>query len=137
MINEFIDASAVLGSGIYALTLRGEIVYIGQSRVLCQRIGQHKEPSKRGGPPNYLIVKRIKFDGVLVFPCAVENLDKLEREMIQRHQPKCNERLLGPQPKITERLELMIGGTKIVLNDSSKNAIKRRHFVEAENVVVV
>jgi hypothetical protein len=73
-----LNGKALLGSGIYLLLQGDEIVYIGQSKCLLNRLASHL----RNRPH--------EFDGFHVIECAVEELDSTERALIRKHQPKLN-----------------------------------------------
>lgn len=95
---DFSDMSALLKAGIYALLRRGEVVYIGKAIVLLRRLYTHAnlaERKRRGTltqstPYN---VKAIQFSEVWIFPCLPSDLDRNERRLIRKFQPKYNELL--------------------------------------------
>lgn len=82
--------------GIYVLLREGKVVYVGQSRNVYTRLGQHYvskaktrsrsmhfAPSDPRGLP-------IKFDQVMMLFCEREKLNLLEAELIRRYKPKYN-----------------------------------------------
>lgn len=96
----FLDYSAVLRAGVYALCWHGEVVYIGQSKQMFARIYTHRnrynKERKTAFVPDWMPVKGVRFDAVFIRPCLVDDLDVLEREMIARYRPKHNIRLVPP-----------------------------------------
>lgn len=101
---EAVEVTEVLGPGVYALAYRGRVVYVGQSGSVCQRIASHRR--KRWGGR----MERFVFDQVFIWPCAVEDLDRLEQQMIARYQPRHNKALKrGPST-------LVIGGREYQLD---------------------
>lgn len=136
----FYDASSLLRCGVYALTLKGEIVYIGRSIRLYERLYAHAHAIKSRRARLHGGVKRILFDGVVIRPCALEEVESLEARLIREYKPKHNTRLIG---RTKERLELVVGKTKIILNDPSRRkrsvrwpsalpGIKRRQLIQVE-----
>ncbi|MDA8256318.1 MAG: GIY-YIG nuclease family protein [Betaproteobacteria bacterium] len=67
--------STVAFPGIYFLMQEGEIVYIGQSRNVQNRIAQHGDK---------------RFDSYAVLPCPDATLEKNERRLILKFKPKYN-----------------------------------------------
>lgn len=96
-------------SGVYLLLRKGEVVYVGQSVNIFQRIGnhwqvyqRHQRGTLRQGS-TFLAV--IAFDAVQIKPCPEDELDAEEKRLIQRYLPKhniCHNRPSSdpPTPKI-------------------------------------
>lgn len=97
---EFVDISAVLRCGVYALVYRGTVVYVGKSKVMVTRISTHRSAwgRKNVRPPGRQPIRGILFDGVWVMPVAEDRLDEVEREMINRYKPRYNTRLVSATP---------------------------------------
>lgn len=89
-LDGFLDITPVLRAGVYALTWRDVVVYVGQSRNLLGRLGAHRARSAGKTLPSWHPVRRVQFDGVHVYPCGPDDLDALEREMINRFRPRHN-----------------------------------------------
>lgn len=68
--------------GIYFLLMRGEVVYIGQTHHLAQRIIGHRD---RGA---------FHFDEVRYLQMDSGNMNRVEREMIARFRPAFNSKRL-------------------------------------------
>jgi hypothetical protein len=83
----FADVSFLLRSGIYLLMKKDEIVYVGQSVKLAPRVATHAAQRGRKRGKNSVAMF---FDRVMVMPCALGELDRTEKELIQRYQPKYN-----------------------------------------------
>lgn len=64
-----------MGSGVYFLFLRDDLIYIGQSVCILGRVGQHRDK---------------KFDRFTFINCAKENLNDVEGFFINLLQPKLN-----------------------------------------------
>ncbi len=96
----FFDVSDILQSGIYALTWRGEVVYVGQAKRLFVRLYTHASSRYRLRKVTMgkKTIKGSVFDGICVLPCSELELDRREREMIQKYRPKYNEMLKGQMP---------------------------------------
>lgn len=74
------DISNLLGRGVYVLIYKGEILYIGRSRCIIKRIGDHQG--------------RIPFDCVYVKSCMDEEAE--EARLISKFKPRYNVRIPGP-----------------------------------------
>lgn len=95
----FIDCDSLLRSGIYLLTLRGQVIYVGQTKCLLERLWRHWHNRNKviRRQPGWSKVKGVPFDGLQIMPVPVENLDRMEREMIAKFRPRYNDRLV---PKV-------------------------------------
>lgn len=103
MLEGFIDVSAVLSAGIYALVREGVVVYIGQSKRMLTRVSSHKSNWGRKNQPTWLpaSVRGVLFDEVHVLPCRVEDLNRLEAALIDLYKPRLNRALKAPTPTTT------------------------------------
>lgn len=96
----FINASAMLQGGVYALVHRGIVVYVGKSKVMLGRVYTHrvawgkKSKAAVGLKPQ----KGILFDAVWVRPCALVDIDELESAMINLYKPRYNSLLRNGLP---------------------------------------
>lgn len=96
----FIDASALLQGGVYALVHRGIVVYVGKSKVMLGRVYSHrvqwgKKSTKAVGLKP---IKGILFDSVWVRPCPLDSIDELESAMINLYKPRYNHHLRNGLP---------------------------------------
>lgn len=98
MLEGFKDVSVMLKPGIYALVKNGVVVYIGQAKRPLTRIEAHRSLWGRKTAPGWLPIKAILFDEAHVLPCRVEDLDRLERALIELYKPKYNVKLKSPTP---------------------------------------
>jgi excinuclease UvrABC nuclease subunit len=102
----FADFSVLLHCAVYALVRRGVVVYVGQSKSTGERLvthirGRKKSTVKRTGYfGSNRMVSGFTFDQIWVRPCMLSELDTVEKEMIQKYQPKYNARLKGSAPPI-------------------------------------
>ena len=102
MLEGFVNVTAVLRSGIYALLYNGVVVYIGQaSKAPVDRIYAHRSMRARKAPA-WLPIKGMLFDEVHVLPCPVDRLDEVERALIDLYKPRYNVKLKAPTPVATE-----------------------------------
>jgi len=119
----FQDASVVLRAGVYALVKAGEVIYVGQSRSVYQRVYAHRNVASRAAKgktiPTWLPIKGFVFDEVWVRACRVDELDKLEQQMIDRFRPRFN---VGGKPKgpIKAEVRLNVRGVELTLNAGPK-----------------
>lgn len=98
MFEGFVDVSAMLKPGVYALVREGVVVYVGQSKKPLARIDAHRSLAGRKTAPGWLPIRAIHFDEAYVMPCRVEDLDLVERAMIDLYKPKYNVKLKTPHP---------------------------------------
>lgn len=83
--------------GIYALINKGEVVYVGQSRNLWTRLGQHFQTRRRGRGrgstklgAKWADTVQFEFDEILIKYCFLEERDRIELEVIERYRPRFN-----------------------------------------------
>lgn len=124
----FTDVSPLLRAGVYALCKRGVVIYVGKSKSLYSRIYTHKHFANRGAKgrpiPAWLPVKGIQFDQVFIRPCALEDLDRLEYEMINLYKPHYNQSLKN-NLKVAP-ITLMVAGVQLDLRGPPRPQIARR-----------
>jgi hypothetical protein len=124
----YVDVGVLLKPVVYALTLRGEVVYIGKAMNGLTRLYTHQYNWRRYAQGKRLHFGRaIEFDGIGVWPSDAKHLSALETEMIELYKPKHNIRLKRPG-KVTVPIVLVLGKTKFVLNraPSAPFALERR-----------
>lgn len=102
MLEGFVNLSAALKPGIYALVKDGVVVYVGQSIKPLSRIEAHRSLWGRKKAPGWLPIRGILFDEVHVLPCRVEDLNEVERALVDLYKPKFNVKLKSPDPVATE-----------------------------------
>lgn len=114
-----VDVSQILRSGVYALCAKGAVIYVGKAKGLYSRIYTHKNLARKGQKgqkiPSWLPVKGFVFDEVFVWPCRLEEIDRLEAEKINKYKPRYNESLKNGL-KVKAPIELVIGGKTVTLN---------------------
>lgn len=118
----------LFGAGVYALTMAGEIVYVGKAKVLIQRLYSHWNTQCRWRSGKELPdrFKLIEFTGVRILPCNLMELDLLERQMIARYRPKQNKRLV-PEGKLTlEQIGFDI--TRLGVTNVAQTPVYRRRL---------
>ena len=116
----FVDLFGPSGpSGVYLLLRGAEVLYVGQSENVLQRVASHRRAQLRKRRPQrsgtYVSFSRydlraieIPFDSVKVLWCSVIQMDRVERELILRLQPRYNRRVVEarePLPDIKISLE--------------------------------
>lgn len=100
MLEGFVDVSAIVRPGVYALVREGAVVYVGQGKRPSARIEAHRSNWGRKAVPAWMpqSLRGILFDEAWVMPCRVEDLDRLERALIDLYKPRYNVRLKPPTP---------------------------------------
>lgn len=106
MLAAFINVSAILSAGVYALVRDGVVVYVGQSKRMLSRVAAHKSNWGRKSTPSWMPVsiRGVLFDSVFVLPCRIEDLDRIEAEIIQLYKPRYNIKIKTPDPVVIAHL---------------------------------
>lgn len=126
MLEGFVNVSAMLKPGVYALVKDGVVVYVGQSKQPLSRIYAHKSLWGRKKVPGYLPIRGILFDEAHVMPCRLENLDQVERMLIDLYKPKYNIKLKAPGHTTTEFNLTTATGVCVAINAKTKSTFVRR-----------
>lgn len=120
-LSGFTDISDSLRPGVYALCAKGVVIYVGKSKKMLGRINAHRTAwaDKRKGKAESWIADRLGipgllFDQVWVRPCRLDELDRLESEMINLYKPRYNVQLKTAQ-KVSVPSTLLINGISIPL----------------------
>ncbi len=123
VLEGFINTSAMLKPGVYALLREGVVVYVGQSKKPLGRVEAHRSLQQRiakhGAAPGWLPIRGIAFDEVHVLPCRVEDLDVVERAMIDLYKPKFNVKLKSPH-LVTTEFNITISGFTVPFNQVNR-----------------
>lgn len=122
----FSNLSALLHCGVYGLTYRGVLVYVGKSKKPLQGVHDHWKrltvrrkssirfvPNEEGHGKDRVIL----FDGFWFVGCMLNQLDELEQAMIKKYNPRYNQRH-APVVKVKTEIRLEVGGRAVVLNGS-------------------
>lgn len=117
MLEGFIEVSPILRPGVYALVRNGVVVYVGQSKKMIARIEAHRGNWGRKRLPAWMPVsmRGVLFDQVFVHPCRVEDLDAIERRMIDFYHPKYNIAIKAPT-RVEVPLQLTVDHVPLVLS---------------------
>ncbi len=87
---------------VYCLLEEGEVVYVGQTKSLYNRLTQHywaiERRSRKVRFPN-LDYETFEFDEVWFRWTTMREIDRLEREFIHRFKPKHNRQMYTELPK--------------------------------------
>lgn len=100
MLEGFVDVTVALRPGVYALIRDGVVVYVGQGKRPSARIEAHRSNWGRKALPAWMpaSLRGVLFDEAWVLPCRLEDLDRLERAMIELYKPRYNIQLKTPAP---------------------------------------
>lgn len=90
----------MLQGGVYALVHRGNVVYVGKSKVMLGRIYSHRVAwgKKSQKAVGLKPIKGILFDAIWVRPCPLTDIDELESTMINLYKPRYNSLLRNGLP---------------------------------------
>lgn len=125
----FAEVSEVLSAGVYALCRKGVVLYVGKSKKPLARINAHRRKwiDKRKRVPladQYFSGPALLFDQVFIRPCKIEDLDKLETEMINLYKPRYNTQLKKPG-RVTQEVTLTVRGIPLVFNKKPEPFVRR------------
>lgn len=100
MLEGFIEVTPILKPAVYALLRDGVVVYVGQSKKPLSRIEAHRSNWGRKSTPAWMpaSLRGVLFDQVYVLPTRVEDLDRIEKAMIELYKPRYNIKLKSPTP---------------------------------------
>ena len=120
-VDGWTNVSEILRQGVYALSYRGTVVYVGQSKNMLVRVYTHKNVRK-GNAPKWIkeAVPGPLFDEVHVIPCHPDRIDALEQQMIDRYKPRYNIRHKTSNPigpvtiRVGDRLVTLGEGSALV-----------------------
>lgn len=120
ILDGFVEVTPVLRCAVYALVKHGRVIYIGKSKQPLARINAHRRrwADKRKKVPLVEALSNIPgllFDEVHIRPCREDQLDAVEREMIDRYRPPVNKNLVPTGP-IRAPVKVKIGAIEICLN---------------------
>lgn len=118
MHSGFTDASELLKGGVYALVYRREVVYVGKAKRMLTRLSSHMSiwaKKKSGKVPSWLPIDGIYFDAMWIRPCHPDEVDRVEREMIELYKPRLNKNLKSWGPT-TAPFSIQIGAVTIPFN---------------------
>lgn len=126
----FADASASLRSGVYALCAKGRVIYVGKSKSMIGRINAHRKAwvAKRKNESwisDVLGIPGLMFDEVHIRPAPLHDLDRLEREMIDKYKPHYNVQL-RTQGAIRAPISIVVAGLSLQLNAPYQPLVSRR-----------
>jgi hypothetical protein len=126
MLEGFIDVTPILRCGVYALVRDGTVVYIGQGKKMSARIEAHRSNWGRKSMPAWMpaSLRGVLFDEVHVLPCRVEDLDRIERVMIDLYKPKFNIKLKSPTLLTTQPITIIHNGIGVPLNHTQATGHK-------------
>lgn len=112
----FVDISASLRAGIYALVASGKVVYVGKAKAMLVRVCTHRSNARRKVPawlPDS--AKGIVFDEVHIRPCHPDEIDDLEHALINFYKPRYNIQLKHfGNPRMKAPLEITAPNGSVV-----------------------
>lgn len=79
------DVSRLLGPGVFLLSLRGRVIYIGKAYRLIDAIAIHSKRSTRLDVPSF--IRTFRFDAVEIIPCDTSRATDLHRALLALHNP--------------------------------------------------
>jgi excinuclease UvrABC nuclease subunit len=102
----FHELAGVKGPGVYLLAWKGEVMYVGQAKKVINRICAHSQAWDRYRKTGIIPAdnrKAVRFDQVFIRPCAESDLDRVERQMIAKFNPRWNKNhKVSPKPEMIQ-----------------------------------
>lgn len=115
----FVEISPCLKSGVYALVAKGKVIYVGKSKSMIARINAHRRKwiDKRKGSKasDFIPIPGLLFDEIHIRPVPLDQLDRVETEMINKYKPRYNVQL-KTSDKIFAPIFLTINGFMVAMN---------------------
>jgi len=86
----FTDVSEILKGGIYILSYRGRVEYIGKARgPMLARIMMHRSLGKKSAAP-WMPIPGVVFDRVQIQPVHPDAIDAVHAALVLEHSPRGN-----------------------------------------------
>lgn len=101
----FCDVSVFLRAAVYVLVWKDEVVYVGQSTKPAARIATHISQKGKQRPATTRKLPAMRFDRIWVKTCALSDLDRIEKELIEKYQPRHN---IKRKPVPTMSLDMLV-----------------------------
>ena len=76
-VTDLLDVSAIAKPGVYVLSLRGRVVFVGRAKSMLARIYAHKVQQRGKPTPDWSPAKPINFDAIAIHPCLIDLLDEV------------------------------------------------------------
>jgi len=83
---EPIDVSDLLKPGVYLLSWRGKVVFVGRAKCLLTTINDHRTANGTARLPEWFPIKRVQFDGFSIIPISYDQTLALVEALTDYHQ---------------------------------------------------
>lgn len=128
----FTEISPILRAGVYALCAKGRVIYVGKSKAMIARIAAHRNAYRdkraKNGQGSWLSdtlgIPGLLFDEIHVYPCRLDELDRIERAMILKYSPHYNIQLKSQVTRAP--LSVLVAGVQVTINPRVVETIRRR-----------
>ena len=80
----------ILKPGVYLLSFREKIIFVGRSRCILSAIAGHRSLAVGPRMPEWFPIKGIHFDDVYIYPMAFERTLPIMEALIEFHKPPHN-----------------------------------------------
>lgn len=117
-ISGFTNVSDMLKGGVYILVHRNEVVYVGKSKRMLNRVTAHLSAwsaKRREKMPMFLQKMGIFYDEVHICPCHPDRIDELEQKMIDLFRPRNNTQHKLPGPTRAP-FSISVGNVNLAFN---------------------
>lgn len=117
-IDGFSNATDLLRGGVYILVHKNEVVYVGKSKRMLNRLSAHLSAwsaKRREKMPHFVQRLGIYYDEVHICPCHPDRIDALEQSMIDLFRPRNNTQHKLPGPT-TAPFSIRVGNLDLAFN---------------------
>lgn len=83
------SAGGLLVAGVYALVLRGKVVFVGKAKLPLAFVASHRELAHTSHT-DFVLAKGVVFDDVWVRPCHPDEIDSEYTRMLAKYKPRHN-----------------------------------------------
>ena len=89
-MDNWIRIGDLLKPGVYSLSWRGKIVFVGKSKCLLATLAAHRAANSGPRLPEWFPIKRMQFDDMAMIPCSMDRALLLLPALIEMHRPVHN-----------------------------------------------
>lgn len=122
-IEGFANVTEILRGGVYILVHKSEVVYVGKSKRMLNRIPVHLKAwaaRRREKMPHFVQEAGIYYDEVHIRPCHPDQIDALEQAMIEMFKPKFNTQHKAPGPTSIP-IQIKVGTATVMLGAPARS----------------
>lgn len=97
-VPRLVECDYLLGPGVFILSHRGRITYVGKARRLLAAISIYESRNNNRNVPSWFPIKHIQFDSIQVIPCDVARSHAIAESLISHYDPIHNRQPTSAPP---------------------------------------